>query len=292
MKPNQLLIVLGFNAGDAVLAERLMDWCYELNGRQPIDHPILLVAAPNAHAELQEKVKLAAEVAFEHVELVPIGGQIGEKVDGGNRLFKAGAFVAFNNYRAPWLWLEPDCVPLRKEWLSELQSAYEEQPRRFFGPHAKFGKDFERMLMCKTSIYPHDALNDLSGYCDSIVPFNQMAAETIVTRSTKCRLIQQGDIRGAEDFSKIRPDAVLLHSDKTGQLIQHYRSSGEASTLATVATVEKMAEAFDTPTTISPPTKPSSVIPAAMLLPPRTTTPKVDGRSKAARDAKKAAVTA
>jgi hypothetical protein len=224
MKPNQMIVVLGYNSGDAVLAERLMDWCFELAGRKQMEHPCVLVAAPNVHPELQVKVKLAAEVAFVHVEGFKAAGEIGDKITGSNRLFKAAAQIVANGYSAPWVMLEPDCVPLKRGWLNELQSAYLAQPKRFFGPHAKFMVgDQEKTCLVRTAVYPNNAVVDVSPYCDSLAPFNQLAAEVIVARSTKGRIIQQLEVRGKEDLDKIRPDAVLLHSDKTGQTIEAIR---------------------------------------------------------------------
>jgi len=48
-----------------------------------------------------------------------------------------------------------------------------------------------------------------------------------VPRSTKTRLIQHLVYDG--DFSKVRPDAVLLHGDKTGKLIEHLREKQKAN---------------------------------------------------------------
>lgn len=235
MKPTDLIIVMGYNAGDAPAAERLLDWIFELSGKKQLKRTIVVVAAPNVHPEMQTKVRLAAQVAFENVEAYVAGNQILEKVDGTNKLFKTGAVIAANNFRQSWLWLEPDCVPLTDNWLESLEKGYANQPKRFFGPYCKFvvGNDQrkeEKMCMGIVACYPPNAIDDLAPYCDALgIPFNRVAAETIVMRSTKCRLIQQLNVVGNADLPNIRPDAVLLHCDKSGIAIEYVRHTRDKS---------------------------------------------------------------
>lgn len=257
-----MIIALMFSAGDAPRAESLLDWIFQLNGKQPHENPLLLVAASNVHAEMQTKVKIAGELAFKYVELVVANNTDSEKVMSFNRLWRATAQTVKDRYHVPWLLLEPDCVPIKQGWIEHLELAYHSQPKRYFGRRLKFqARDEEKMCIGKIAIYPNDAANDLTGYCDSIVSFNQLAGDIIVPRATITGLIQQIDIRGEEDFSKVRPDAVLLHSDKTGALIRHLQSQPVAA-----------------PPVVELPTRSPSESPVE----------KIDGRSKAARDAKKA----
>lgn len=223
----ELTIVLGYSAGDAPAAERLLDWCFELNNKKPINNTIVLLAAANVHAEMQTKVKLAAEVAFTNVETFLAGGNPeAQKVEGANHLFNVAATIMQRGFRRPWLWIEPDCVPLSHNWITAIAEAYDAQPKRYFGPHCKFMvKDQEKISLGRVACYPPDALNDVNGYCMvPDVPFSQLAAEVLVVRSSKCRLIQHVIISRNEDLANIRADAVLLHSDKSGISIEQMRS--------------------------------------------------------------------
>src|SRR5690242_7299723 len=65
-----LLVVLPISQGDAALAEKLLDWCYELNDNEPVKAHCLIYCAHDVHGEMQTKAKIAAEVAFESSELV------------------------------------------------------------------------------------------------------------------------------------------------------------------------------------------------------------------------------
>jgi hypothetical protein len=219
---NLLLIVIPFSVGDAPLAERLCDFIFHLNGRQPEGH-CLLVPSPDVHGEMIMKVKLSAEVAFATVDICAVTARPDTgKVEGCNHLFKHAAAHVQRHYRCPWFYMEADCVPLKKGWQRDLLTAYHNQPRRFIGPHLKFpaeeGK--ERLCLARTSVYPPDAAADLTSYCDSLVTFEILAAEMSVVRSTKSRLIQFGKFGEESELSAIRTDAVVFNGDKSGRLIR------------------------------------------------------------------------
>lgn len=211
----RLITVLPFCAADAARAERLCDLIYWLS-KSPAGHA-LLVAASDVHPEMRAKVRLAAEVAFESVDLhEPL------MTATTNKLFGQAMKHARQNYTWPWLWLEPDAVVLRQSWREELLEAYVGQPRRYMGPHIKSG---EQVFLSRVAIYPTQGANDLQQFVDGAAPFDRAAGELMVKRSTKSRLIQHALY---SDKTVIREDAVVLHSDKTGalveQLIEHSRN--------------------------------------------------------------------
>lgn len=227
---NPLLIVLGFCKADAPRAEALIDWMYALNGCKPNGHA-LLVAGADVHPEMILKCKISAGVAFESFELVQApANESAEPHFRVNKLVLFAANQVSRNYRAPWLWLEPDCVPLQKGWLETLANAYASQPRRYLGPHLKTtsaGK--ERSCLGRISIYAPDAVEDLKPWCDSLMPFHLFAGEALSSRSLKSKLIQQTLLQNESDYDKLRPDAVLVHADKTGRLISRERDRLEAT---------------------------------------------------------------
>jgi hypothetical protein len=187
-----LNIVIPFNAETASKAERLLDCIYWLDG-QSQDGSCVLVADSGTHDELKGKVRIAAEVAFDYVTVV-------QAQKDSPTLASTANFM--RGFRLPWMLLEPDCVPLVKGWRRLLFAAYNSQPRRYIGPHMKSSTG--EMSLSRIAVYPPDSYNDTEV---PIFPF-----------STKTRLIQELEYDG--DDSKIRPDAVLLHGDKTGVLIE------------------------------------------------------------------------
>ena len=215
---NQPLIVIPFTAEQAPAAERLCDWIFALSGKDT-NGSCLLVAAADVHAEMIAKVSVSAEVACEHVEMIQApetnATAPGEVV---NKLFAFAGEYLVRHYRCPWVWLEPYSVPLVRDWRENLLAAYLAQPKRYLGGHWKFGSG-EKLCLSPCAVYPPDAIRDLSPFCNAGVPFNVAAADSIVARSTKSRLIQGFEYAG--DITKLRPDACVLSSDKTGKLIEH-----------------------------------------------------------------------
>jgi hypothetical protein len=186
-----LLIVIPFNASQAESAEKLCDFIYFISGKQQQGH-CLLVASSDVHDEMKLKVKLAAEVAFENVNLA---------VTRANPFSETVKLVS-QNYKSPWLWLEPDCVPLKVGWIGALQEAYDNQPKKYMGAYYK--NEAGQLFMARPAVYPAYAESDHGDISD------------VTTYSTKCRLIQIGKYEGV---TKLRPDAVLFCSDKTNALI-------------------------------------------------------------------------
>ena len=221
-----LLTVIPFTTHDAPLAERLCDWIFEQAGRKPRGH-CQLVSAADVHQEMAVKVQIAAEVAFESSEMIVApepGSVVASEI--ANQLFKFAGDYIIRHYRSPWFWLEPAAVPLRQSWREQLAQAYESQPKRYLGGHLQFEATVKdqppRLCLARCSVYPANAIGDLAAHCSGPAPFQIAAAQVILSRSTKCRLVQELNYDG--DTAKLRPDAVVLNSDKSGKLIEHLRS--------------------------------------------------------------------
>ncbi len=192
-----LLIVIPFTKETASQAEKLCDFIFWLSGKASSGH-CLLVATDGVHEEWKLKTRLAAEVAFETVDLVDI------KTDDG--FLASIASIVAKRYKSPWLMLDPECVPLKCGWIERLNEFYQSQPKKYVGSHVKTG---EVILLGRNSIYPINAIDDFNDKVD------------LVAASTKCRIIQQGKYTALEE---IRPDSVLFCSDKTGELMKAIRN--------------------------------------------------------------------
>ncbi len=187
-----MLIVTPFNSENAEMAEHLMDWIYFLSGKAQ-SGSCLLMAADDVHPENVLKVRLAAEVAFQFVEV---------GIANKDNLFLTAISKVNDNFKEPWLWLEPDCVPLTPDWQNRLSGFYDAQPKKCIGSHL-VDKETGKQWLGRQSVYP----------CNGFPP-------DVFTASTKCRLIQQGIYTKRDD---VREDAVLFCSDKTGDLIHALR---------------------------------------------------------------------
>ena len=211
-----LLTVLPCHSADSPMAEMLLDWIFQLRDRKQSDS-ILLVCYGDTHEEMRLKLNIAAEVAYANSEMI-IAPEIGStaKSDRITHVFNFAADHIARNYRSPWLWLEPDSVPLKRGWLEDLSSAYQLQPKKHFGPH--FQAADKHIFMGKTSVYAPELARA------SIPQFTTAVGDLLTPSSTNTRLIQQIYYKHPQDVEKIRQDAVLLHADKSGELIKHFRS--------------------------------------------------------------------
>jgi hypothetical protein len=162
------------------------------------------------------KLSIAGEVSYEHCEMIVAPELASQsKSDRINHIFNFAADHIARNYRIPWLWLEPDSVPLKRQWMEELSAGYDSQPKHHFGPH--FQAADKRLFMGRTSIFSPQLAKP------ALPQFTTSSGDFMTPASTKTRLIQQIFYKHPADLDKIRADAVLLHSDKSGELIKHLR---------------------------------------------------------------------
>ena len=220
---NKILVVIPFSENDAILAEHLCDWIFLLNKRVQKGHALLVVAG-DVHAEMRAKVELAAQVAFETVDVVSAPAIVSKnKNTHVNALFRVAAETVSKRFTLPWLWLEPDAVPLKAGWLKAITDAYYSQPKRYSGSWMKASE----LFLARVSVYPHDAINDLAPYLDDHGIFNMNAGMSIIPASTKTRLCQEVAIY--EESTTINPEAVILHHDKSAVLLTSLREKMEQS---------------------------------------------------------------
>ena len=218
---NNILVVIPFSANDGVLAEHLCDYIFLLAKRVQKGHALLVVAA-DVHAEMRTKVELAAKVAFETVEVVSAPAIISQnKHTHVNTLFRAAAETVSKRYRIPWLWLEPDAVPLKANWLKAITEAHYAQPRRYSGSWLKATD----LFLARIAVYPPDAIGDLDEFLKPNMNFNMSAGTKIIPASTKTRMCQE--LAYYEESTTLNPEAVILHSDKRAVLLTKLRDEIE-----------------------------------------------------------------
>ena len=215
---NQLLIVIPFCTNDAVLAERLCDFIFLVN-RRVKKWSVLLAASNDVHAELVGKVRAAAEVAFENVDFITVPATVDpNKNIHINRMFHTIATHISKTYRTPFLWLEPDCVPIDEDWFDKISAKHYEQTKRYSGSWL-MGR---HLFQARVSVYPPDAIND---FVAGNAPFNMLNGESVVAKSTKTRLVQESHV--TDPAFQANEGVVLIHHDKGGILIETLREKFE-----------------------------------------------------------------
>lgn len=217
---SKLLIVAAFSANDAPLCERQMDFIHRLNGKKQVGH-ILLVANADCHAEMRTRIRVTAEIAFESVTetIAPAVAKdhAHHKVRQMNNLFRHAAQTAQTHFRWPWFWLEPDCVPVKADWIERLASAYDSQPKKYLGLVSG-----EKPFMARCGVYYAAASYELDKLCLTDVPFPVATSDRVAPSATKSDLIQYLKIESVEDLAKISEKAVVVHGDKAGIFAENW----------------------------------------------------------------------
>jgi hypothetical protein len=221
-----ILIVIPFCANDAILAEHLCDLIF-LHNKRVKKGACLLVISQDCHPELWEKTKIAAEVAFETVDITYVPNiATGNKNQHINKMFTVAAELVSSNYRCPWVWLEPDATPVQSDWIEKFESAYEGQVKRYLGPWLKNQENGE-VYLGRIAVYPPDAIEDIKGFLNSPKVHNIAAGDTIKQRSTKSYLVQEVAI--VDENTKVSENAVVVHPDKNSILKAKMRDELDAA---------------------------------------------------------------
>lgn len=214
-----LVPVLAVSANDFAQAEQLLDLIAAQRKKTARGY-ILIVAAPDLHAEQTKRLQIAAKIGFAKVGLLPVGW----KKDAGkgkyeqmNHVFRSAAAHIGRHYKEPFLWLEPDSVPVMSEWLEIIEDEYDRQPKLYLGPIV--ADEHGKKYLGRVAVYPRDCSQDINSHCDGKAPFEISAGETLVHRAGKSQSFQQLVVNDPADCDKVRADAVLVHGDKRGILL-------------------------------------------------------------------------
>ncbi len=228
-----MLLVLGFHAGDKSNTIRLLEWIRELGSVKK--HRLLLIVALNT--DESGVAELALEL-FEKVDVLRPNEDINGWPQGANSLWDT-AIRAIHRHPEPWLWIEPDCVPLETGWIDAIEAEYkiaEAAKKPFLGDDVNV-QGIKRH-MSGVAVYPGYAMNftnklwQLSGtawdvfLADEFVPhmYPSKTIQHVFWQSRNPDIEPQFDT--PESLSMLRKGAVLFHRNKSGNLINLLRGDG------------------------------------------------------------------
>jgi hypothetical protein len=244
-----LLVTLPYCNKDIAAAERLLKWIDELN--TSLCHSLLLVGDSLVSRDKMKEFKSIASRSFHDVEAIIVTVPTNRQAWGTatKAMFEHTASQVSQCYKLPWLWLEPDCVPLKPTWLDELAYEYAFCPRRYMGAHVtasqlKSGPPH----MAGPAIYPSNAYAELVPYLNNGEHFDLCIAPHVLPRSSNTDLIHhfwgtqelaptfksaklEGDPENVLTMAHIKPGAVLWHRNKDGTLIDMIRTETAAEAL-------------------------------------------------------------
>lgn len=182
-----MILVLPFHSNDAEIALAWLRWCSKL-GNDTGQFRILLVADGGIDWTIGMKMAEAAR-CFNHQELITLDKSIEGWPQGPNALWKKAAQWAKAN-SVPFLWAEPDAVPITPNWLTAIHQEYKAAQKPFMGRIYRANKPgFGEKLMSGIGVYPANAIDLIGIAADGDVAFDMAMTPTVMPLAHDTRLI-------------------------------------------------------------------------------------------------------
>lgn len=217
--------------GDENQAIALLEWIAELGKNDARCY--ILCSAECQHERMVEIGKRS----FTYTQWIPDAegvksnwreeGHLNKSAAGPNSLFRQAEWFFYLNNLGPWLFLEPDAIPCRRDWLNLLDDEY-----------TKCGKPFMGFIVTRQS-HPGDVGKHMSGvgvYAQNTpgilkkatlgtgMAFDVAAADVMVPLAHDTRLIfhryRPPGFTTQEDFEeRVKPEYAIYHACKDGSII-------------------------------------------------------------------------
>jgi len=230
-------VVIPFHNGDANLAIDLVKWIKQLGGIGD-GCMILCVDAAVSKEDLEslKSLPIISTATFICGTSQPVKGW----PQGSNALLSRTLDYVSKNPRlaGPWLWLEPDAIPLKVGWLDEIRKEYAACGKRYMGNvYVCNNPRLPNRLMSGIGVYPADAKKELEHFTKTHMAWDVEAARFLVENCAHTKLIYhfwgiQGmpptfaatrtDSSPPNTFTlqSIHKDAVIFHRNKDGTLLK------------------------------------------------------------------------
>lgn len=199
---NALHVVIPYCQKDEDLVRILLQWIETINKQDNVIHPLLFVVDSKVRKGVRNEFIKMAERVFSFVEEIEFvepphpGPELRYPIwrYWANQMFLTASKHIFENCRLPWLWLEPDAVPMHGGWLDELSFAYYSQPKRFMGSitrrSGELPPNIPKENLAGVAVYPVSAYRMLAKWCGPGHCWDLAGAADVLPMTTKTRLIQ------------------------------------------------------------------------------------------------------
>lgn len=146
---SHITVVLGFCNKDGNMAQQTVQWMREMGSTFP--NPFVLCCPRDTLPGFAASVESNAGHVFSSVRRFTCTGSSSMQWPVGPNVGWQSAARYMLQVKSPWLWLEPDAIPLKHSWLSRLEREYHFRKKSFFGPLVE-----NRGHMNGVAIYPSD----------------------------------------------------------------------------------------------------------------------------------------
>lgn len=223
-------IALAFHAGDLDQAVRWIDWVGELGGVSKHslflmpEKGLFLTCTPSGFKSVGIVQDYEGVQSDWSASNAPV-----RDASGPNSMIRQFAWHFHLNKLGPWMFIEPDAIPLRPDWADLIEAEYLASGKRCMGARVpKIGETPEHST--GNMVLPQDAAVLLPKLMLPIhaefdgrrvqIAFDVAAATDILANFHETRLIQHV-FRGPEvtTLDTVREDAVIFHTCKKGEII-------------------------------------------------------------------------
>lgn len=227
-----MLVVFPTHDGDCHLLEELLLWIEKLDPK--LHHDALLVFDRDTSYEAASRCHAIAYRIFRKVTVTATRQSVRGWPHGCNSLFFHAAKHVYDNWRVPFLLMEPDAIPLRSGWLDEISIAYLESGMEHIGSIENVtNAGLPPRVMSGVAVYGPD-VGTIPPLC--VRAWNTDLADLLVPKAAHTNLIhdffgqkdmppifveerREGDAANVVTLDFVRRDAVIFHRDKTHALM-------------------------------------------------------------------------
>lgn len=234
-----MLAAFPFHSGDVHLLADLLTWIGDLGGCK--SHDALMVADADVQWSSVLALRELAAKSFDRVHLTTNGAHVAGWIPGSNSLWLAAAKWA-QDHRRPFWFCEPDCIPLKPDWLTALESGW-----RAAGSPPYFGalvthriKTLPSPYLEGCAIYHADTFTAIATTFDVNRSWTLACASVTVPAAVNTPLVQHfwgekdlpptfalakdpGSPVNTFTLADVRTDCAVFHRNKDGTLVQALR---------------------------------------------------------------------
>lgn len=244
----KVIIVLPFCKSDADKAVRLLQWIKELGGCP--ENECVTIAASDVPDLIERDINVLAHMdvfAAAYPIRAPFKLPDEKHPIGPNWMFETVLkYFHRNKQTRPFLWLEPDAVPMRSGWLQDIEKEYARcvaLKKRILACTADFtNPKWPKTIASGTAVYPPNAWEIYKSlqtnrkvawdiqFADKVMPM-VMKSRTILSRfnrnlpPTYFRTKTEKAPPNAIYLDQIPSATALVHPDKDGSLMKLLKAS-------------------------------------------------------------------
>jgi len=233
-----MIVVIPTHQGDFSRAISLLRWIRDLGGCETFN--CLIVADAGLQWNSAISLLEEAQKVFRSAELITSDISVQGWPQGPNSLWACAADHC-RRINVPFLWLEPDAIPLKAGWLTAINEAYAKCGKGFMGRmYACDNPGLPKKLMSGIGVYPANSVDIIGEFAVGKLAWDVGAASVILPLAANTPLIQHfwGTVNMAPTFAEkktasssintftlanIQPEAVIFHRNNDGTLVRILR---------------------------------------------------------------------